>query len=529
MKKIPRSTLLVILLLSLAGAITIAFSTRWGPWAYSDSTAYIVSARTFLREGRLGYYVPSGGFERLTHHPPLYPLILSAIGLPGVGLLAAARWLNVILFGVTLFATGVFTYRLLRSSWLAIGLSAVMLTIPPLVDMFSGAMSEPLFIFTSVVGTFLTLLFLETRQRRYLFLAAGAAGMAFLTRYIGIFAIAAGLAILLIFSRSPWKARVKDLVLYGLVSLVPNAAWWLYVYLSTTSYAARQVVSRADLGSALIELRLLLMEVFWSWLPFIQRFTYSYNLALKVWLTLGLISLLPLGLVIWKWRQDRQRFSEYRPEINFLLSWCIFSLAYLGFLAYAYLFTTPAPDINQRMLLPGQIGLLLALLSAAWVVLRALRIPAWGSLVVAALVLVTMFANLPASLKLVREYNQHGGGYTSITWQQSSTLEILNQLPVEMPLISNQAAAVLLWIDRAPYDFCQLPCNQPAGERYGDNPADETQRIFREQGAALVLIYPFCASRADPWNLERMTQVEALTRDLTVYHYSCDGAIYFYP
>ncbi|HSQ16061.1 MAG TPA: glycosyltransferase family 39 protein [Anaerolineales bacterium] len=529
MKNIPRSTLLVIVLLSLTGAITIAFSTRWGPWAYSDSTAYIVSARTFLEEGRLGYYVPSGGFERLTHHPPLYPLILSAIGLPGVGLLAAARWLNVILFGATIGATGVFTYRLLRSSWLAIILSAVMLTIPPLVDLFSGAMSEPLFIFTSVVGTFLALFFLETQQRRYLILAASAAGMAFLTRYIGVFAIAAGLVILLIFNRSPWKARLKDLVLYGLVSLVPNAAWWLYVYLSTTSYAARQVISRADLGSALIELRLLLMEVFWSWLPFTQRFTYSYNLALKVWLTLGLISLLPLGLVIWKLHQDRQRFMEYRPEINFLLSWCIFSLAYLGFLVYAYLFTTPTPDVNQRILLTGQIGFLLVLLSAVQLVLRVLRSPAWGSLVVTGLVLVYIFAHLPASLKLVRDYNQHGAGYTSITWQQSTTLAVLNQLPAEMPIITNQAAAVLLWTDRPPYDFCQLPCSQPEGVRYGDNPADETQRIFREQGAALVLFYPFCASQVEPWNLKPMTQVEALTRDLTVYHYSCNGAIYFYP
>ena len=529
LKVIPRSILMVIILLSLAGMITIAFSTRWGPWAFSDSTTYIVSARSLLQGEGLGVAAHPGSVERLTHHPPLYPLVLSAIGLTGIELLDAARWLNVVLFGGIIFATGAFTYRLLRSSWLAISLSALLIIIPPLVDIFSGAMSEPLFLVFSLVGTFLLLIFLESQQHHTLILAALAAGLAFLTRYSGVFALASGLIVLLLLSRSPWKKRVQDLTLFGLVSIAPNAAWWLYVYLSTATYAARQVVSRADLGSALIELRLLLVEVFWSWLPFTQNAGYSYNFALKVWIITGLLCLIPLGLVGWKWKQDRQAMRDCRPETNFFATWCIFSLAYLVILTYAYLFTTPVPDVDQRMLLPAQIGLLIALLSAARLVLKGLRIPAWGSLGVLALVLVILLANLPSSFRLVREYTLRGGGYTGIAWQQSNTLEALSQLPVETPLITNQASAVLLWTDRPAYDFCDLPCNPSADMRYGDNPDDETQRIFREQGAALVLFYPFCASRAEPWNLEWLAQVEALTRDLTIYEYSCDGAIYFYP
>src|SRR4030065_2862237 len=100
------SILAVIVLLSLIGSLAIAFSTRWGPWAYSDSTEYIVSARTFLSEGRLGFYAPSGSFESLTLHPPLYSLSLSAFGLIGIDLIIAARWLNVFLFGGTIFMNG---------------------------------------------------------------------------------------------------------------------------------------------------------------------------------------------------------------------------------------------------------------------------------------------------------------------------------------------------------------------------------------------------------------------------------------
>ena len=527
--KIPRPILLALILLSLLGATAIILSTRWGPWAYSDSTTYIVAARSVLKGDGLNVVAHPGSVERLIHHPPLYPLLLSAIGFTGIELLTAARWLNVILFGALIFATGAFSYRLLRSSWLAISISILMFAIPTLLDMFSGTMSEPLFLFASLTSTFLIVLFLETKQRRILVLAALAAGLAFLTRYIGIFAIATGLLALLLLNRTIWKERLQNLLLYGLVSIVPNVAWWVSVYLSTTTYAARELGVQTSLGSALIELRLLLVEVFWQWLPFTHSLTYSYNSTLRLLLLLGLLCLFPLGLVVIKWWKDHQAAVLYRRELNFLVTWGMFCLAYFVFLAYAYLYTTPIPDIDLRMLLPLQIGLLITLSSGSLLVLKALNIPVWGRMGVLGLALLYLGAFLPVSIGLIREYTLHGGGYTNTAWHESNTLEALNMLPPDTPLITNQAAAVLLWTDRPAYDFCSLPCDQPGNVRYGDNPTDETQVIFRQQGAALVLFYPFCAPRDVLWNVEWMAEIEALTRDLTIYEYSCDGAIYFYP
>ena len=362
-----------------------------------------------------------------------------------------------------------------------------------------------------------------------LILAASAAGMAFLTRYIGVFTIAAGLFILLTLSRSRWKELAVNLGLYGMISLIPNVVWWLYVYLHSSTYAARQVVFRAELGSALIELRLLLMEVFFSWLPFSKNFTYSYNLSLKILLILGMLCLIPLGVVFWKWWKNRKTGWGYRQEVTYFLTWSIFSIAYLVILAYTFIYTAPHPDINSRMLIPIQFGILIALLSASLLFLRVLRLPPWCNLGPITLVVVYFFTNLLSSANLVKDYYLQGYGYTSISWHHSTTLQVLNTLPEDLPIITNNTAAVLLWTDRAAYDFCTLPCNQPDNTRYGDNTDDEVQRIFREQGAALVLFYPFCASRDDPWNAERMAQVDNLTRGLTILEYSCNGAIYFYP
>jgi len=60
-------------------------------------------------------------------------------------------------------------------------------------------------------------------------------------------------------------------------------------------------------------------------------------------------------------------------------------------------------------------------------------------------------------------------------------------------------------------------------------PQDKVQQVFRQQGAALVLFYPFCAPRNQAWLAERMAQVDNLTRGLTTAAQSREGAIYFYP
>lgn len=528
--KIPRPTLLVLALLSLAGLLAIIYSTRWGPWAYSDSTKYIVSARTFLEGGGLGTYTPSGDFERLTHHPPLYALVLSAFGLLGADLLAAARWLNVFLFGATIFATGAFTYHLLRSSWLAISLSVVVFVMPTLVDIFSGAMSEPLFIFTSVLGVFLITLFLETDRRHHLILAASAAGLAFLTRYIGVFVIVTGIAALLILSRSAWKARLANLAIYGLISVFPNAIWWLYVYLHTTSYAARQLVSSADIWSSSIQLRLLLAENFWSWLPFPEYLPpYTYNLARYGLIAIGTMLAGGFALTLAKSREAEQLKWPISQEFSFIFMWVTAALAYLASLAYSYVFTEPTPDVTPRTLLPVQLFLAFFGLGSGLFFMRELHLPRWCALVPVLLALPFIIYYAQTSWELIRSYHEQGTGYTGVRWREEDILEAVARLPADLPIITNETAALLLWTNRPAYEFCTLPCDQPGNTRYGDNPADEVQHIFREHGAALVLFYPFCAPRDNAWIVERMAELESLTRGLNSLEYSCGGAIYFYP
>lgn len=89
-------------LAGLAG-LAVLHATRWGPWAMSDATEYIISARNLLEGHGLGLFAASGRFMPLSLHPPLYPLVLAALGVTGLDLVLIARWLDAFLFGAIVF------------------------------------------------------------------------------------------------------------------------------------------------------------------------------------------------------------------------------------------------------------------------------------------------------------------------------------------------------------------------------------------------------------------------------------------
>jgi len=146
-----------------------------------------------------------------------------------------------------------------------------------------------------------------------------------------------------------------------------------------------------------------------------------------------------------------------------------------------------------------------------------------------ALVLIFIIPNIQSTIKLTNQYHQYGHGYTSSAWHSSLTLQALDGLPADIPIITNETAAVLLLINRPAYDFCSFPCNQSGQLKYGDDLQDPIQRAFRNNGAALALFYPFCGDPQDPLYTQMVEHVIPLTQNLELYFSSCDGAIYFYP
>ena len=520
----------IILLLSLAGSLAIYFSTSWGPWAYSDSAGYISSARNLLAGNGLGYFAPSGNFKPLSIHPPLYPLVLSAIGLFGIEMIEAARWLNIVLFGVTIFLSGALTYSLTHSSWLALSLSATLHTMPSFLNVSSGAMSELIFFFTSMLGICMLVIFLERKKRYQLILSSVSIGLAFLTRFNAVVLVIAGIIGLLINIRVSWKQRILDITDFCLISITPTVLWLIRTYTQTGTLAARHYNFDLNIWSATAQFRVKFIQVFSSWLPFQTLLpTYSYNVYRYIFIIFIALILLMVCLVVYKKIKSRKVANSHTPEFSFALFWIIFSIGNLLLMAASSIYTDLVPNLDSRTFLPVQFGLVVAFLALLFSVIKLYQLPRSVVWICTSLVLIFNLSYALTSWNIINQYHMFGAGYTSKAWHESNTLKILRDLPTNVPLITNESAALLLLIDRPAYDFCSPPCNQSGQLRYGDDPLDPIQKIFRDDGAALIFFYPYCGVQEEPWYADTMDHLKTLTQKLTQYHASCDGAIYFYP
>jgi hypothetical protein len=144
--------LAAILLISIAGAAIAIFTTANGPWGYSDPVVYISTARSLDRGQGLVYYEADAAFRPITIEPPFYSMALSVIGLFGVNLVVAARWLNIMAFVASIFIAGWMFYRYSRAPALGVLASGLMCAFPYMVWMFGSAYSEPLFVLTFLMG-----------------------------------------------------------------------------------------------------------------------------------------------------------------------------------------------------------------------------------------------------------------------------------------------------------------------------------------------------------------------------------------
>jgi 4-amino-4-deoxy-L-arabinose transferase-like glycosyltransferase len=523
-------TLVLITLIALMGSLMIFYSTVWGPWVFSDSTEYIVSARNLIEGHGLGLYGASGAFHPLSLHPPFYSLVLGFFGLFGADLVTAARWINIVLFGSTILLLGVTVYAYTQSSWLSIISSFLFFCLPVFIDVFSGAMSEPIFLFTGLASFCLILLFVKNKRFVLLIIAGIASGLAMLTRYSGVALMMTGIAILLILGRSPWKKRIVDIMVFGLLSTLPTIGW--LIWLRNQSLGVRSAPIGVNLGEQLTKFKLSTLEIFWSWIPFTSLLPpYSYNLARNLLIILVLLVLALVGLTIWKMRKNNQKLLD--PTNGFVLGALMIGLAvlYLFVLSFSYLFTSPPPDLVNRTFIPVQLAFLVGIFALVLFFIRPWQFARWLVSVPIILALGISVSYLHDSQVLVAQYHQVGAGYTAKAWQGADIFNQIMQIPAKIPLISNESALVLFYTGRPAYDIAEIAdhVSQTITARYGDDPMDVPQQEFRKNGAALILFNSINQQFQELYGAQSTARMKNFARGLTLASQTAYGEIYFYP
>ncbi len=221
--RIDRRTALLAAI-GVAGALLVlAREASWGAGLVDDSPRYLSAARN-LAEGN--------GFVRWNGNPyegaaPLYPMALALPAWFGAPPAAAAGYVNAAAFGLTAFAAGLWLRGRTGSGAIAVWGACACALPPALAEPAARIQTEALFVLCAVVSLFALDRFLGGRGRAYLLLAAGAAALACLTRYVGVALAAAALPLLLAQRGAPLPERAMNAAAYSAVALIPLGAWAL--------------------------------------------------------------------------------------------------------------------------------------------------------------------------------------------------------------------------------------------------------------------------------------------------------------
>lgn len=450
---IKRLTLVVLCLLSIGGVAFVLYITEIAPWAYSDSAAYITTARNIAAGRGIMLQDSNNVYTLLPLHAPLYPLTLSLPILLGMDAFQTSRWLNAILFGLTISLAGWATFRFTRSFWLAISVAGlILLSYEPIVA-FSGAMAEGLFIFFGLLSLVLaaTAIHETSQQNRILVLGGIAAGLAILSRYTGLSVLAAGFLAVFLLIKGNIRHRLKKGLIFAVPGGVLAGFWLLPVYLSTRTFGSRQI---GEITGLLEKIRLYFaafIDVIGRWLPFYYRGNHIITPTQKLIIAFVFMLIL-FSIAARKIQKNDQPFNE-----NGLFTWGLvlasFSIAYIGLHLAAFVTAATQPDINGRLLLPIFIsGVLLA---AAAVSFISRDLPkAWlGGATFFVLTLITLWYFHGKVETFVFEMHNYGQGYSSKRWIDNPLFENIASLEGAPPLYSNNPALVLLYTERFPKEL----------------------------------------------------------------------------
>jgi hypothetical protein len=494
------SLFLLIGLISIFGVWLLLYSTPEGLGLNDDSIAYISGARGILSgEGYRELWLVSKGY--LTHFPPGYSGMLAVIGfIIRTDPLRVARVMNALYFGCNAFLLGLLCWRGTKSKLAAILLAALFVATPAFLKIHSNAMSEPQYIFLTLITILFFDIYFERGQISWLIAGGLIVSVAYLTRYAALALIATILFSLLILHQD-WRTRLTRSAIF-LTSAFPLILMWsirneIAGGTATNRSAGWHPITADNATTGLREFSEFLMP-FEHWRQVLNKMPNFYSSILIVMALILLVWVVVKGL-----RYFFQPAIAHQPSLIPFVSG-LYILGYFSSLVITMTVFDPATKFQLRIVAPIFVSfLLLAVFAGAYLARKNIAVK--SVIVIIALFFLGLFSY--AQKQTADELSRGGQLYASYRWYDSAILARLRQLPPGVTIHTNQPEAVYLYTNR--------PCDLLPGE---DSMAETQQRV--KDGKAVIVL--FVSRRLDQ---ETVDYYEALGKGL---HAIREGASVMY-
>lgn len=445
-----RLTLLYVLVLSLlaiCGTWLLLYSTPRGLGLNDDSIAYIAAARSLMSgQGFREAWLISN--KPMIHFPPGFPGILAFIGVvSGLDPLRGARAFNAILFGLNVGLTGWLGWRMTGSRILSLIVAALTLFSSSLLYVHSRAMSEPLYIFLTLLSFSLLDLYLERSRKNSiqtltLILLGAVLGWAYLARYAALSLFATVFAALLIL-HNDWRKRIQSILTLTLSTLPWIVAWSIRNRIVGGSYTNRRM------GWHPITLE--------NWNLAVDTLA-EFFIPLDMWrrqilrlpgVIESLLIVIGLGLLVWVLIKGLPRLfrpSQTQTFASLTFTNALYIIGYLTLLITTMTLFDPATKFQVRILSPIYISLLLLLtVIGHWLWQRKALIRR-SVVVLSTLGLLTMFSY--SQYIFVEDFREDGGTFAKEKWSDLEALDAIQKLPEDTMILTNEPGVVYLYTGR---------------------------------------------------------------------------------
>lgn len=452
-----RSTLasfLTLGLLAVIGTFLTLTATPEGLGLSDDSIAYIAGARSLLAgDGYRAAWLESN--RPVTHFPPAFSGTLALLGLTGLDPINGARLVNALLFGVNAALLGLLGWprSVTKSSVAGIVAAALFIVNDSLLRVHAVAMSEPLFLFFSLlaficfnnyfgVQELAPVNLTASRRTPYWLVAAGVlTSLAYLTRYSGL-ALVATFVVTLVLLNDTWKKRIISTVIY-LVSFMPLVlAWSIRNRIVAGNATNRTTIWHPVTGETLEQG----LRTFSEFLVPVEEWRSAWFKTPEIFV--AVIVILSLAILSWIMVNGLRRFfkpSTPMPEvIGFTNGLYIFG--YLASTLFSISLFDASTPLKVRILAPVYLPLLLLLVNAGtWVWNRRQRV---GRVIVVGLATLIFSVSIVGQARTVAELSGGGTGYASFKWYDSKVMDYLQNLPEDFAIYTNEPGAVYLYTGR---------------------------------------------------------------------------------
>jgi 4-amino-4-deoxy-L-arabinose transferase-like glycosyltransferase len=493
----PRlASFLTLILIAVIGTLLVLKATPEGLGLSDDSIAYIAGAHSMLAgNGYREAWLESN--QPVTHFPPGFSSVLAFFGLFGLDPLRGARFVNALLFGINAGLLGILVWRMTPSLTAGLVAAGLFVASGDMLQVHTFAMSEPLFIFFSLLAFWNFDLYFELPPSSvgrgiagewWWLVACGAfAGMAYLTRYAGL-ALVATFLVAIVVLRSTWRKRFTSMGIF-LMGFLPFALGWAIRNRLVAGNATNREFAWHPITADNITIGLRTFSEFLIPVEAWRQVIFKQTVILErlIVIVLGAVLVWTLSWV-WKYFLKPRQASELkrggketREVISFTTGLYIF--AYLASIVASMTMFDAATKFKLRILAPVFVSLLI-LLVALGISMRKKQRP----LVIVATILIFGLSIYKQSVT-VAHWSQGGIGYASFQWYDSEAMAYLRDLPHDVSIYTNEPAAVYLYVGRGVRVLPSRYDSATAQERSGYEASIMSLQNDIAQGKAVMALF----------------------------------------